>query len=202
VDAAGQHARTLIVAPAAASTTPAPVLKVSAGWLEVAEALTIGGAGGAGQGADARVELAGGALAVARLEKRQPSARFDFTGGTLHAGVVGFDLVDDGGVIAPGRAGRVGRTRIAANLTINRGALAIGIAGRASDTVEVAGVARLGGALRVEVRNGAAPGHGDSWTILRAGRGVVGRFTSVTPGYTVSVDGNRVVLTYGSPRRS
>jgi hypothetical protein len=174
---------------------------VSAGWLEVAETLTIGGAGGPFRGA-ARVELAGGALAVARLEKPQPAARFEFTGGTLHAGVVGFDLIADGGVIAPGRAGRVGRTRIAANLTINRGALAIGIAGRASDTVEVAGVARLGGALRVELLNGTAPRSGDAWTILRAGRGVVGRFTSLPPGYAVSVDGNRVVLTYGTPRRS
>ena len=193
VDAAGQHARTLAVAPAAGR---AASLRVSAGWLEVGGTLNIGGVG------DARVELAGGALAVARLERPQADARFAFTGGTLHAGAIGFELVDDGGVIAPGRAGRVGRTRIAANLVINRGALAIGIAGRASDTVEVAGVARLGGALRIAARDGTAPRPGDAWTIVRAQRGVVGRFTSVTPGYTVSVDGNRVVLTYGAPRRS
>jgi hypothetical protein len=68
--------------------------------------------------------------------------------------------------------------------------------------VEVAGVARLGGALRVQLRNGTAPRPGDAWTILHAGRGVVGRFTSVPSGYTVNVDGNRVVLTYGTPRRS
>ena len=120
----------------------------------------------------------------------------------MHAGVVGFDLIDDGGVIAPGRGGRVGRTRIAANLVINRGAMEIGIAGRASDTVEVDGVARLGGALRVARRGGPAPRPGDAWTILRARRGVVGRFASVPPGYGIAVDGNRVVLTYGTPRRS
>jgi hypothetical protein len=43
---------------------------------------------------------------------------------------------------------------------------------------------------------------GDAWTILRAGRGIVGRFVSVTPGYSVAVAGNRVVLTYGAPHRS
>jgi hypothetical protein len=198
VDAAGQHARTLAVAPAAGA---AAALKVSAGWLEVAATLSIGG-GARARGGDARVELAGGALAAARLERSRVDARFAFTGGTLHAGAVGFDLVDDGGVIAPGRGGRVGRTRIAANLTINRGVLAIGIAGRASDVVEVAGAARLGGALRVEARNGTAPRPGDAWRILRAGRGVLGRFTSITPGYSASIDGNSVVLTYGTPRRS
>ena len=60
---------------------------------------------GGGRRGDARVALAGGVLDVARLDKPQASARFDFTGGTLHADAVGFDLVDDGGVIAPGRRG-------------------------------------------------------------------------------------------------
>jgi len=54
----------------------------------------------------------------------------------------------------------------------------------------------------VTPRNGFAPRPGDAWTILRAKRGVLGRFTSVTAGYGVAIDGNRVVLTYGAPRRS
>jgi hypothetical protein len=199
VDAVGQHVGTLQVATAAASGAAA-TLKVTAGWLAVAGELAIGNEGARGGGG--RVELAGGALDVARLAKRDAAASFAFTGGTLHANVVGFDLVDDGGVIAPGRRGAVGRMRISANLVINRGALEIGIAGRASDAVDVAGVARLGGSLRVETRGGSPPRPGDAWTILHAGRGVVGRFTSVTPGYSVAVDGNRVVLTYGVPRRS
>jgi hypothetical protein len=150
-----------------------------------------------------RVNLAGGDLDVARLEKRGASARFAFTGGTLHADAVDFDLVDDGGVIAPGRGARAGRMTIAASLTINRGALAIGIGGRGgSDSIDVAGAARLGGALRIATRAGFTPKSGDSWTILRAGRGVVGAFSSVPRGYRVAVDGNRVVLTYGTPRRS
>jgi len=202
VDAVGQHAGTLRVAAAPARTATA-ALRVSGGWLEVAGALAIGGDARGGRG-NARVELAGGVLDVARLEKPQAAARFDFTGGTLHAGVVAFDLVDDGGVIAPGRDGRVGQMRIAAHLVMNRGAIEIGIAGRASDTIEVAGVARLGGALRVTTRGvgSAPPRPGDAWTILRAGRGVVGRFTRVPAGYNVTVDGDRVVLTYDPPRRS
>jgi hypothetical protein len=171
---------------------------VTGGRLEVARTLSIGARGGSG-----RVTLAGGDLDVARLEKQRASSRFEFTGGTLHADAVAFDLVNDGGVIAPGQRARPGRMTIAANLTINRGALAIAIDGRGgSDTVDVAGVARLGGALRITTRDGFAPRVGDSWTILRAGRGVTGGFSSVPRGYTISIDDNRVVLTYGAPHRS
>jgi len=149
----------------------------------------------------AALKVTGGWLEVARLAKARTST-FKLTGGTLHAGAVDFDLVDDGGVIAPGKRAGGGRMTIAANLIINSGALAIGIAGRASDTVDVAGVARLGGALQVITRDGFKPRTGDSWTILRAGRAIVGAFSSVPRGYRVAVDGNRVVLTYGTPRRS
>jgi hypothetical protein len=185
VDAAGQSAGRLRVAAS---------LAVRAGELEVHGPLTIAAGG--------RVALTGGVLGVTELEKDRPAARFAFTGGTLRADRVGFDLVDDGGVIAPGRGAGPGRIRIAANLAINRGALAIGVTGKGSDAVEVDGAARLGGALRVAARDGFAPRSGDAWTILRARRGVSGRFTSVTPGYRVAIVGDRVVLTYGVPRRS
>ena len=197
VDAVGQRAGALRVAARAGGATS--VLKVTAGRLEVAGALTIGARDRARGG---RLELAGGTLDVVRLEKAQPAGRFAFTGGTLHADTVGFDLVDEGGVIAPGRRARLGRTRIDANLTINRGDLAIGVAARASDSVDVVGRARLGGGLEVVARDGFAPRPGDAWTILRARRGVVGRFTHVTPGYTVTVAGDRAVLIYGAPGRS
>jgi hypothetical protein len=143
-----------------------------------------------------------GWLEVARLMKSRAAARFELTGGTLHAEAVDFDLTNDGGTLAPGRRARGGRMTIAANVTINRGTLAIGLAGKVGDAVDVAGVARLGGALKVTARDGFAPRQGDAWTIVRARRGVVGNFTSVTPGYRVTVAGDRVVLTYGAPRRS
>ena len=76
------------------------------------------------------------------------------------------------------------------------------MAARASDSVDVVGRARLGGGLEVVARDGFAPRPGDAWTILRARRGVVGRFTHVTPGYTVTVAGDRAVLIYGAPGRS
>jgi len=199
VDAAGQQAGRLRVA-AAPGRAATPALAVTGGWLEVAGALTIGGGRSAGGGG--RVALTGGALDVARLEREHGAGRFAFSGGTLRADVVAFDLVDEGGVIAPGRRTGVGRTRFTANLTIDRGALAIGVTGRGSDTVDVDGAARLGGALQVSARDGFAPRSGDAWTILRAHRGVTGRFTSVTSGYRVAVVGDRVVLTYGVPRRS
>ncbi|HEY7373604.1 MAG TPA: hypothetical protein VIF57_15695 [Polyangia bacterium] len=187
VDAGGQSAGRVRVAAS---------LAVKAGELVVRGPLTIAAGG--------RVALAGGVLDVTDLEKARPAARFafDFRGGTLHADTVGFDLVDEGGVLAPGRGAGLGRTRIAANLSITRGALAIGVTGKGSDAVEVDGAARLGGALRVDARDGFTPRSGDAWTILRARRGVSGRFTSVTPGYRVAVVGDRVVLTYGIPRRS
>jgi hypothetical protein len=143
----------------------------------------------------------GGWLEVARLTKSRASARFELTGGTLHASAVDFELRNDGGTIAPGRRVTGGRMAIAANLVINRGALAVGIADRTGDSIDVAGVARLGGALQVTTRDGFTPRPGDAWTIVRARR-VLGGFTSVTPGYRVTVDGGRVVLTYGTPRRS
>jgi hypothetical protein len=197
VDAAGQQAGTVRVATGPGRGAPA-ALAVTGGGIEIARTLSIGARGGRG----GRVSLAGGVLDVSRLEARSASARFELTGGTLHADTVDFDLVDDGGVIAPGRPDRPARMTIAANLTINRGALAIGIGHRGSDGVEVVGVARLGGVLRVTARDGYAPRAGDSWTILSAGRGIRGGFTSVPRGYHVTVEGNRVVLTYGAPRRS
>ncbi len=80
-----------------------------------------------------------------------------------------------------------------------RGALAIDVAGALADQVTVAGIAQLGGALEVHAAAGFIPRPGDHWTILTAGRGVSGTFTSVSPGYAVSVVGNRVVLTATAP---
>ena len=67
--------------------------------------------------------------------------------------------------------------------------------------LRVAGSARLGGELRVKV-GGATPRPGDSWTILRAGRGITGRFARVPGGYAVSIAGDRLVLTYAPTRQS
>ena len=84
-------------------------------------------------------------------------------------------------------------------MAIVRGALATDVAGPLADQVSVAGTAHLGGALAVHAAAGFVPRAGEHWTILTAGRGISGSFTSITPGYAVSVVGNRVVLTATAP---
>jgi hypothetical protein len=147
------------------------------------------------------LRLAGGTLETPALIKAgaggDVDGAFAFTGGVLQAARVGFDLVDRGGAIAPGPG--IARTDVLADLAIVRGALVIDVAGPLADQVTVAGTAHLGGVLEVHAAAGFAPRPGDHWTILTAGRGVSGSFTSVTPGYAVSVAGNRVILTATAP---
>ena len=106
-----------------------------------------------------------------------------------------FDLVNDGGSIAPGRG--VGTTNVAGNVVMNAGELVVDVRRAANDTVRASGTVRLGGTLRIEPNGGYTPRAGDSWTIVIADGGVRGDFVSVTSGYTVNVVGRRVIVTYG-----
>jgi hypothetical protein len=166
---------------------------LTGGRLVARREVVLGGPGG-GEGT---LRMAGGTLRTERLRKGGPGGRFDFAGGKLHAAVVGFDLVSTGGALAPGDG--IGHTEILGDLGIEGGgALEIDLDERASDTVGVRGRARLGGALRVEWRGRGAPRDGQSWTILVAGGGITGRFTSVPAGYGVRIDGDRLVLVFGA----
>ena len=243
VDAPGQHAGKLQVAGTITGGTGVATLKISDGWLEIADRLEIGvwsrslagarapwpgdqrdgarraGAGEVEQtggtliaraavviggpaqrhqtGHPPRLRLAGGRLVTAALLKTEAGGSFDFTGGTLQADRVGFDLVNRGGTIAPGPSGGVGRSELAGNLTVARGTLAIGVqAGGAADQLVVAGTAHLGGALEITPRAGYRPRAGDSWTVLTARAGIVGTFDRVTPGYSIRILGDRVVATF------
>jgi hypothetical protein len=180
IDAVGQHARVLEVASSGSAT-----LDVVDGWLDVEHSVTIGG----------RVNLRGGALRTGTLAKATRSGVFEFSGGTLSADAVRFDLVNDGGAIAPGRG--VGTTNVAGNVVVEHGTLAVDVARDRSDTLRASGTVRLGGALRIEPYGGYEPHDGDSWTIVVAGGGVTGRFQAVPPGYSVNVAGNRVIVTFG-----
>jgi hypothetical protein len=166
------------------------VVEQSGGRLTARHAIVIGGP----RGSVGAHSLSGGELTTPLLARGEGKSIFQFTGGRLHAGVVAFDLVDDGGIIAPGEG--IGHTEVLANLTMNRGALEIEIDGSDSDTVAVSGVAHLGGALHVEPRAGFVPRAGDSWTVLMADGGIVGEFDSVPAGYAVRIAGNRLVLTF------
>ncbi len=218
VDAVGQHAGTLRVAGESARGATPAALAVTSGWLDVAGRVEIGsraqvdlasGRLAAHQAVvlcapEARnpgvLRLTGGALETPDLMKVGAGGELDFTGGVLQASRVGFDLVDRGGTIAPGPG--IARTEVRADLAIVRGALAIDVAGPLADEVTVAGIVHLGGALEVHAATGFSPRAGDHWTILTAGRGISGSFTSVTPGYAVSVVGDRVVLTATAPATS
>ena len=202
VDAVGQKAGTLAIAAAPASQA---MLNVASGWIEITDDLQVGAAGVGvvnHTGGELVVQqggvsidnggyfLAGGRLATNSLAKGAGGA-FNFTGGTLTAGIVEFDLQNNGGAIAPGAwiapgvASGLGVTRINGDLTLASGALHIEIGGTAFgqfDRLEVAGVADLGGTLRVELLDlGAgsyAPQLGDQFPFLAASEGVGGAFAA------------------------
>lgn len=203
VDAVGQHARTVSIGDTAGQVG---ALNVTAGWIDVAETLVVGGAGtGAlnqsggttlvGQSVtianNGTYALTGGSLATPLLT-RSGNGAFNFTGGTLNAGEVTFDLLVAGtGTLAPGLG--VGLTTLDGDLTMNGGAIEIQLASASIyDTLLVGDVATLDGELRVLA--GYAPTAGTTWTILTAAGGIVGSFDAITPGYAVAIVGNNLVL--------
>jgi hypothetical protein len=200
VDAVGQHAGLLQVAPTAGNSA---TLNVTAGWIDVAERLEVGAAGGGvvnhsgglvladevvlggAAGASGAYNLSGnGVLRTGLLKKGVNGGAFNFSGGTLSADVVDFDLVNDGGVIAPGDS--PGLTQINGDLILNSGVLEIEIGGTQSgqfDRIEVDGIADFGGTLRVELLNLGGgvyqPQLGDSIPFLAAGGGAGGLFDAL-----------------------
>jgi hypothetical protein len=183
VDAQGQHAGDLSIAPNADN---AAMLEVNAGWLEVAGELEVGGAGfgtvnhiggavaasavvlGAGPAASGVYNLLEGAvLRVATLSKGSGAGLLNFAGGVLTADEVAFDLINAGGVIAPGK--KLGTTHVQGDLIINAGSIAIelgGIADGAFDQVVIDGMLRAGGRLEVTLADGFVPRDGDVFNIL------------------------------------
>ncbi|HMP06959.1 MAG TPA: hypothetical protein PJ982_11455 [Lacipirellulaceae bacterium] len=183
VDSVGQHARVLQVAPQAGDSA---TLNVAAGWIEVQQVLDVGAAGagvvnhsggsvivdmvalGGAPGASGVYNLSGsGTLVVNLLGKGAHGGEFHFTGGTLVADVVAFDLVNQGGVISPG--GSPGLTHIVGDLTQTAGSILIELAGTAAgqfDHVLVEGALHAGGALNVQLVDGFVPSAGDSFDIF------------------------------------
>jgi hypothetical protein len=183
VDAVGQHAGTLAVAPTAGDNA---TLNVTAGWLDVAAALNVGAAGtgvvnhtagavaaqsitlgGAGAASGAYNLSGTGALRVITLAKGAVGGAFNFTGGTLSADTVAFDLINNGGTIAPGAS--PGVTHVQGNLTLNSGTLAIELAGPGAgefDEVHVDGNLSAGGMLSVTLLDNFAPAAGNTFDIL------------------------------------
>ncbi|MCA9238808.1 MAG: hypothetical protein KDA37_01350 [Planctomycetales bacterium] len=195
VDAVGQHAGNVLLATGPGDNA---TLNITAGWLEVhAEAqglsdgmLVIGD----NPSATATLNLTGGALRVGALLKG-PGGEFNLMGGVLSADTVGFDLVNDGGTIAPGSS--VGVTQVLGHLTLNSGALAIELASPTeADLIEVTGALAMGGDLSVSLLDGFNPESG-SWLIATAAS-FTGAFDSITPGFIISQQGNNLLLSIGA----
>jgi hypothetical protein len=182
VDAVGQHAGVLRVAPNAGQSAS---LDITAGWLEVHNSLQIATAGTSGA-----VNLSGGALRVGTITKGAGGS-LNLTGGVLSADAVQFSLTNNGGVLSPGET--IGMTSIVGDFTMNDGALAIDLASpTVADSLDISGVFTLGGDLNVSLLDGFDPTSG-SWVIANA-NSFSGAFDSVTPGFAVIQQGNDLVL--------
>jgi hypothetical protein len=176
----------------------------SGGRVRALAAVLLGGAAGA----IGEYNLRGGVLSTARL-MRAGGGRFNFKGGVLRADRVGFDLVNDGGVLAAGSLdavtggngapARAGHLNVTGDLSLRRGVLRVNLDRTTSDTFDVSGDVMLGGTLDVTPFAGCAPRDGDSWTLLTARGHIRGRFEQLPSGYRVEVTGQRLVLSYGTP---
>ncbi len=124
-----------------------------------------------------------------------PFGTFNFTGGTLHADSVNFDLENNGGTIAPGNS--ISNTLVAGDLTLTSGAVEIELSSEDhADSLLVDGEVLLGGSLNLVLIDGFTPEIGDSWHIIAAG-GISGEFDAITPGYFVEKQGNNLMLFVG-----
>lgn len=180
MDAPGQHAGAIML-----GTNPGDeaTLRITAGWLEVEDEVVGPGDGsvliGADEGAAAVVQLSGGRLIAKSLHKGG-GGTLEFTGGVLSAEQVHFDLVNDGGTIAPGNS--AGGTHVFGDLTINEGTMEIEIGGTTADHYDgivVDGHALLGGMLEVNLLEGFQPQAGDNFAFLSTGEGFSGWFEDV-----------------------
>jgi pectate lyase len=166
VDAVGQHAGNLLL-----GTNPGDnaTLNITAGWIKVEDAphgLSDGTTViGDNAGATAVLNLSGGKLTTKNLLKGI-GGTFNFTGGTLSAETVGFDLLNQGGEIAPG--GSPGVTLVMGDLTMASGSIEIEVAGNQVgqyDQVLVTDHFTAGGTLEV-LLDGYAPVSGDVFELF------------------------------------
>jgi hypothetical protein len=187
LDAVGQHAGLLRIAALPGSNA---TLNLQSGWLKIEDELVIGS-----PNAIAAVNLNGGVLSTASLDKHEASS-FNFTGGTLQADAVNFDLVVSGGTFASRQD--VWQSDIQGDLTVTGGEIQIQLASSSiSNSIIVHGDATLGGHLNVVPLPGYSPATGDNWAILSA-ENISGSFQSISPGYDVRREGNTLLLVVGT----
>lgn len=198
MDAPGQHAGAVLL-----GTNPGDnaTLAITAGWLKVEDETVGPGDGsimiGVDPNATAAVQLSGGRL-IAKSIAKGPGGTFDFTGGVLSAEEVHFDLVNDGGTIAPGNS--PGETHVFGDLDILDGDLQIEIAGDGTgefDRLIVDDQLSAGGTFTVALIEGYEAVAGHTFDILDFGS-LTGSFSVDLPllfGYLTWDDSN--LLTTG-----
>jgi hypothetical protein len=194
IDAVGQHAFRVEVGPAAGDVA---TLSITNGWIELDSiALSAGGKGSVDQsggviagravilggpaGEPATYEMSGGAMYVDVLTSWDETDQFNFTGGVVSARIVGFDLVNQGGVISPGAS--AGSTRVMGDLEMNSGSILLEIGGDAVgefDEIIVEGGLSAGGVLQLQLLNGYMPGLNDSFDLFD--------FTSASGSFTLEL---------------
>jgi hypothetical protein len=203
VTSVGQHAGILRLATGAGDHAE---MNISSGWLQAAVGVVIGNTP-TSQGV---LRLSGGELSTPVLMKGA-AGTFEFTGGKLHADLVNFDLVNQGGTLAPGDTfggydatntyqpgTHIGLTHVLGNLTLQSGTLEIELTTGANDFLQVDSLLTLGGNLDVELLGGFQPQVGQRWLIATAGSLTQG-FSSITTGFTVEEDGGNLYLVSAVP---
>jgi hypothetical protein len=179
VDAPGQHAGTLAIAADAGDTAQ---FNVNGGWLRAKSAIVIGDT----PGAHGTLNLNGGMLVTPLLEKGADS-QFNFTGGTLRAAHIDFDLNNRGGTLSVGDA--PAGTTINGNLEMTGGALELEITSADNHgSVTAVGNVILGGHLRVRLSRDFAPQASDAFAIV-IGQTVTGTFINLDSDSRVQVEG-------------
>jgi hypothetical protein len=186
VDSIGQHAGTIRLASGPSDNA---TLSITGGWLKVEDEAFGPGNGevviGANATATAALNLSGGKLTAKTLTKGAGGS-FNFTGGVLSAETVNFDLVNNGGTLAPGNS--PGNTTINGNFTTSSGDLEIELASAMSfDTVAVSGAVTLGGELTTKLLDGFVPDNDDVFTVM-TGASMNGTFANLSGG-RVDIDG-------------
>ena len=139
--------------------------------------------------------VSNGTLVVNGTIASNSSSVYVCSGATLGGtGTIGRAVsVAAGGTLAPGVAAGQGALVINGSLSMNGGSYLVGVSSAGDASVVVNGNVTLGGALIV-----SSPGYwlpGDTTLPLLTVNGTVsGQFTSVTPGYQVTQQGNQLVL--------
>ncbi len=196
VDAVGQHAGNLILGR---NTGDNVTFNITGGWLVVEDAPHGMSDGvvviGDHAAATATLHLSGGKLVTGAL-LRGPGGSFNFTGGTLVADLVDFDVTNDGGIIAPGES--AGVTEITGSLTVNDGSLAIELGVAEHDQLIVAGNFLIGGTLDVALLDGLSLDAGISFEIIDVGGELSGQFDGLNEGALVGNFGMNLFITYAA----